>query len=292
MQPFLLTSVQFITYPVQTSDSSLFNRFLTPYNPSTYSPSIAFLFHTNARLTPPSIAFLLLTYSHSIAFLSTYNPPTYSPSITLLSTHKRPTYSPSIPFLLTYNCYLTLTNVRLTPLQMCYLPRTTVRLTHLQTPYLFHTNLCRNRLQLNAYSVRTSRLSLFKPGNASPFNATQRFRLIRIESVTYSHTTVELTPHRKVGLDHLQPNIYPHTKVALIHNSIPHLRAYKGGVYLPSVRCTAKMRYSGHHFSRLTRAGSLHSHPERPAYLMRESRKVAFKLNGEWNGVSPVLHGA
>ena len=199
---------------------------------------------------------------------------------------------PFNPFLTHLQSYLTLTNVRLTPLQMCYLPRTTVRLTHLQTPYLFHTNLCRNRLQLNAYSVRTSRLSLFKPGNASPFNATQRFRLIRIESVTYSHTTVELTPHRKVGLDHLQPNIHPHTKVALIHNSIPHLRAYKGGVYLPSVRCTAKMRYSGHHFSRLTRAGSWHSHPERPAYLMRESRKVAFKLNGEWNGVSPVLHGA
>ena len=199
---------------------------------------------------------------------------------------------PFNPFLTHLQSYLTLTNVRLTPLQMCYLPRTTVRLTHLQTPYLFHTNLCRNRLQLNAYSVRTSRLSLFKPGNASPFNATQRFRLIRIESVTYSHTTVELTPHRKVGLDHLQPNIYPHTKVALIHNSIPHLQAYKGGVYLPSVRCTAKMRYSGHHFSRLMRAGSLHSHPERPAYLKRESRKVAFKLNGEWNGASPVLHGA
>ena len=295
MQTFLFTSTQFITYPVQTSDSSLFSlfsRFLTPYNPSTYSPSIAFLFRTNVRLTPLQPLSYPFNDSHSIAFLSTCHPPTYSPSITLLSTHKRPTYSPSIPFLLTYNRYLTLTNVRLTPLQTCYLPRTTVRLTHLQTPYLFHTNLCRNRLQLNAYSVRTSRLSLFKPGNASPFNATQRFRLIRIESVTYSHTTVELTPHRKVGLDHLQPNIYPHTKVALIHNSIPHLRAYKGGVYLPSVRCTAKMRYSGHHFSRLTRAGSLHSHPERPAYLMRESRKVAFKLNGEWNGVSPVLHGA
>ena len=251
-----LTPLQSLSYSVQTSDLLPFNRFLTPL------------------MTP------IQSHFYPLAI-----PP-------LLSTHKRPTYSPSIPFLLTYNRYLTLTNVRLTPLQTCYLPRTTVRLTHLQTPYLFHTNLCRNRLQLNAYSVRTSRLSLFKPGNASPFNATQRFRFIHIESVTYSHTTVELTPHRKVGLDHLQPNIYPHTKVALIHNSIPHLRAYKGGVYLPSVRCTAKMRYSGHHFSRLTRAGSLHSHPERPAYLMRESRKVAFKLNGEWNGVSPVLHGA
>ncbi|KAM5531548.1 hypothetical protein V8D89_014768 [Ganoderma adspersum] len=49
------------------------------------------------------------------------------------------------------------------------------------------------------------------------------------------------------------------------------------------------MRYSGHHFSRLMRAGSLHSHPERPAYLKRESRKVA--LNGEWNGASPILNG-
>ena len=145
---------------------------------------------------------------------------------------------------------------------------------------------------MNAYSVRTSGLSLFKPGNASPFNATQRFRFIHIESVTYSHTTVELTPHRKVGLDHLQPNIYSHTKAELIRNSIPHLPAYKGGVYSPSPRCGAKMRYSGHHFSRLTRAGSLHSHPERPAYLKRESQKVAFKLNGEWNGASPVLHGA
>ena len=123
MQTFLFTSTQFITYPVQTSDSSLFSlfsRFLTPYNPSTYSPSIAFLFHTNARLTPPSIAFLLLTYSHSIAFLSTYNPPTYSPSVALLSAHKCPTYSPSIDFLLTYSLYSSTildpsSNVLLTP---------------------------------------------------------------------------------------------------------------------------------------------------------------------------------
>ena len=262
-----------------------------------YLHSIHYLSRTDVRLIPvlpvqslsyPLQSLNLLPFNR---FLIPYKRPTYSSFnrfLTHLLTIVRPT--PSTSSLQAQ--YFTLTNVRLTPLQTCYLPRTTVRLTHLQTPYLFHTNLCRNRLQLNAYSVGTSRLSLFKPGNASPFNATQRFRLIRIESVTYSHTTVELTPHRKVGLDHLQPNIYPHTKVALIHNSIPHLRAYKGGVYLPSVRCTAKMRYSGHHFSRLTRAGSLHSHPERPAYLMRESRKVAFKLNGEWNGVSPVLHGA
>ena len=102
MQPFLLTSVQFITYPVQTSDSSLFNRFLTPYNLSTYSPSIAFLFRTNVRLTPLQPLSYPFNYCHSIAFLSTYNPPTYSPSIALLSTRKRPTYSPSIAFLLTY----------------------------------------------------------------------------------------------------------------------------------------------------------------------------------------------
>ena len=240
------------------------NSLLIPYRRPTHpcSPcSVAFLPLTIPQLTPLQS----LSYSVQTSDLLPFN-----------------------PFLTHLQSYLTLTNVRLTPLQMCYLPRTTVRLTHLQTPYLFHTNLCRNRLQLNAYSVRTSRLSLFKPGNASPFNATQRFRLIRIESVTYSHTTVELTPHRKVGLDHLQPNIYPHTKVALIHNSIPHLRAYKGGVYLPSVRCTAKMRYSGHHFSRLTRAGSLHSHPERPAYLMRES----WKGSSEQNGVSLVIRGA
>ena len=102
MRPFLLTSVQFITYPVQTSDSSLFNRFLTPYNLSTYSPSIAFLFRTNVRLTPLQPLSYPFNYCHSIAFLSTYNPPTYSPSIALLSTRKRPTYSPSIAFLLTY----------------------------------------------------------------------------------------------------------------------------------------------------------------------------------------------
>ena len=106
MQTFLFTSTQFITYPVQTSDSSLFSlfsRFLTPYNPSTYSPSIAFLFRTNVRLTPLQPLSYPFNDSHSIAFLSTCHPPTYSPSITLLSTHKRPAYSPSIPFLLTYN---------------------------------------------------------------------------------------------------------------------------------------------------------------------------------------------
>ena len=293
------------------------NSLLIPYRRPTHpcSPcSVAFLPLTIPQLTPlQSLSYsiqtpdLLLLQSLSYSLLTPIQSHFYPltiPQLTPLQSHFYPltnvrltplqsiSYSPTPSMSSLQAQYLTLTNVRLTPLQTCYLPRTTVRLTHLQTPYLFHTNLCRNRLQLNAYSVRTSRLSLFKPGNASPFNATQRFRLIRIESVTYSHTTVELTPHRKVGLDHLQPNIYPHTKVALIHNSIPHLRAYKGGVYLPSVRCTAKMRYSGHHFSRLTRAGSLHSHPERPAYLMRESRKVAFKLNGEWNGASPVLHGA
>ena len=117
MQTFLFTSTRFITYPVQTSDSSLFSlfsRFLTPYNPSTYSPSIAFLFRTNVRLTPLQPLSYPFNDSHSIAFLSTCHPQTYSPSITLLSTHKRPAYSPSIPFLLTYN--------RTWPLQMSDLP--------------------------------------------------------------------------------------------------------------------------------------------------------------------------
>ena len=45
-----------------------------------------------------------------------------------------------------------------------------------------------------------------------------------------------------------------------------------------SAESGAKMRYSGHHFSRLMRAGSWHSHPEWPPYLKRESRKVA--VNG------------
>ena len=219
MQTFLFTSTQFITYPVQTSDSSLFSlfsRFLTPYNPSTYSPSIAFLFRTNVRLTPLQPLSYPFNYSHSIAFLSTYNPPTYSPSITLLSTHQRPTYSPSIPFLLTYNRYLTLTNVRLTPLQTCYLPRTTVRLTHLQTPYLFHTNLGLTHVQSTACPVTTSGLSLF--------NSTQRFRFIRIESVTYSSLPrIErpdltaynrtLTHIRKPSLSAIQSRTYLHTEV-------------------------------------------------------------------------------
>ena len=280
-----LIPVQSLSYPLQSLNLLPFNRFLIPYKRPTYSSFNRFL---TPYLLPFNRIFIHLQSTQLTPLQSHFYPLTNVRLTPLQSISYSPT--PSMSSLQAQ--YLTLTNVRLTPLQMCYLPRTTVRLTHLQTPYLFHTNLCRKRLQLNAYSVRTSRLSLFKPGNASPFNATQRFRFIHIESVTYSHTTVELTPHRKVGLDPLQPNIYPHTKVALIHNSIQHLRAYKGGVYLPSVRCTAKMRYSGHHFSRLTRAGSLHSHPERPAYLMRESRKVAFKLNGEWNGVSPVLHGA
>ena len=260
-----LIPVQSLSYPLQSLNLLPFNRFLIPYKRPTYSSFNRFL---TPYLLPFNRIFIHLQSPNLLPFNYTF---IHSQTSDLL---------PFNPFLTHLQSYLTLTNVRLTPLQMCYLPRTTVRLTHLQTPYLFHTNLCRNRLQLNAYSVRTSRLSLFKPGNASPFNATQRFRLIRIESVTYSHTTVELTPYRKVGLDHLQPNIYPHTKVALIHNSIPHLRAYKGGVYLPSVRCTAKMRYSGHHFSRLTRAGSMHSHLERPAYLKREKPKGNIQV--EW----------
>ena len=191
MQTFLFTSTQFITYPVQTSDSSLFSlfsRFLTPYNPSTYSPSIAFLFRTNVRLTPLQPLSYPFNDSHSIAFLSTCHPPTYSPSITLLSTHKRPTYSPSIPFLLTYNRYLTLTNVRLTPLQTCYLPRTTVRL----TPY--------NHL---TYSPSNTLLILYKPlSNPTSIECLFRknVRVIPSSNVVNAspfqcHTKVQIYPH-------------------------------------------------------------------------------------------------
>ena len=162
MQTFLFTSTQFITYPVQTSDSSLFSlfsRFLTPYNPSTYSPSIAFLFRTNVRLTPLQPLSYPFNDSHSIAIFIHLPSPNLLPFNYTFIHSQTSGLLPFNPFLTHLQSYLTLTNVRLTPLQMCYLPRTTVRLTHLQTPYLFHTNLCRNRLQLNAYSVRTSGLS-------------------------------------------------------------------------------------------------------------------------------------
>lgn len=134
MRPFLLTSVQFITYPVQTSDSSLFNRFLTPYNPSTYSPSIAFLFRTNVRLTPLQPLSYPFNYCHSIAFLSTYNPPTYSPSVALLSAHKCPTYSPSIDFLLTYSLYVLSSSTILDPYKCPTYPSSNVLLTPYNRP--------------------------------------------------------------------------------------------------------------------------------------------------------------
>ena len=133
-----------------------------------YLRSTRYLSHTNVRLTP----------LQSIS---------YSPTPSMSSLQAQ---------------YLTLTNVRLTPLQTCYLPRTTVRL----TPYNHLTYSPSNTLLIlyKPLSNPTSIECLFRKNvqvipssnvvNASPFNATQRFRFIRIESVTYSHTTVELTP--------------------------------------------------------------------------------------------------
>ena len=201
MRPFLLTSIQFITYPVQTSDSSLFNHFLTPYNLSTYSPSTAFL---PLQLLPFNRIFIHLQSPNLLPFNYTF---IHSQTSDLL---------PFNPFLTHLQSYLTLTNVRLTPLQTCYLPRTTVRLTHLQTPYLFHTNLGLTHVQSTACPVTTSGLSLF--------NSTQRFRFIRIESVTYSSLPrierPDLTAHnrtlthiRKPSLSAIQSRTYLHTEV-------------------------------------------------------------------------------
>ena len=180
-----LTPLQSLSYSIQTPDllllQSLSYSLITPIQSHFYPLTIPqltplqshFYSLTNVRLTP----FQSISYSLSIV---------------------RPT--PSTSSLQAQ--YLTLTNVRLTPLQTCYLPRTTVRL----TPYNHLTYSPSNTLLIlyKPLSNPTSIECLFRKNvrvipcsnvvNASPFNATQRFRFIRIESVTYSHTTVELTP--------------------------------------------------------------------------------------------------
>ena len=202
MQTFLFTSTQFITYPVQTSDSSLFSlfsRFLTPYNPSTYSPSIAFLFRTNVRLTPLQPLSYPFNDSHSIAFLSTCHPPTYSPSITLLSTHKRPTYSPSIPFLPlyhppTYSHFYPLTISQLTPVQSHFYPLTIPQLTPLQSL---------------SYSLTIVRLTPYNRLTYPPSNAL----LIPYKPWPYSRSIDCLSRNnvRLIPLQfHTKVQIYPH----------------------------------------------------------------------------------
>ena len=188
MQPFLLTSVQFITYPVQTSDSSLFNRFLTPYNPSTYSPSIAFLFRTNVRLTPLQPLSYPFNYSHSIAIFIHLPSPNLLPFNYTFIHSQTSDLLPFNPFLTHLQSYLTLTNVRLTPLQTCYLPRTTVRL----TPY--------NHL---TYSPSNTLLILYKPlSNPTSIECLFRknVRVIPSSNVVNAspfqcHTKVQIYPH-------------------------------------------------------------------------------------------------
>ena len=184
MQPFLFTSVQLVTYPIQMSDLLPFNHFLTPLQSPNLLPFDRIFYPlTIPQLTPLQSHFYPLTNVRLTPLQSI----SYSPTPSMSSLQAQ---------------YLTLTNVRLTPLQTCYLPRTTVRL----TPYNHLTYSPSNTLLIlyKPLSNPTSIECLFRKNvrvipssnvvNASPFNATQRFRFIRIESVTYSHTTVELTP--------------------------------------------------------------------------------------------------
>ena len=201
-----------------------FNSLLILYKRPTHPCSIAFLPLTIPQLTPlQSLSYfiqtpdLLLLQSLSYSLLTPIQSHFYPltiPQLTPLQSHFYPltnvrltplqsiSYSPTPSMSSLQAQYLTLTNVRLTPLQTCYLPRTTVRL----TPYNHLTYSPSNTLLIlyKPLSNPTSIECLFRKNvrvipssnvvNASPFNATQRFRFIRIESVTYSHTTVELTP--------------------------------------------------------------------------------------------------
>ena len=162
LQISVLSSLQFVTYLIQMSDSPSIVLLLIPYKPRSYPSSNTLLTPYKPRsypVQPSDLPLGLIPFKH----------PTYPSSNTLLIPYKCPTYPSSIHSL----------------------SRKKVRLTPLQTRYLL--------------------------GNTSPFNATQRFRMICIEGVTYSRTTVELTPRRKVRLTphtiFIQSHTYSHIMV-------------------------------------------------------------------------------
>ena len=174
MQPFLLTSVQFITYPVQTSDSSLFNRFLTPYNPSTYSPSIAFLFHTNARLTP---LLLLQSLSYSlITPIQSHFYPLTIPQLTPLQLHFYP-----------------LTNVRLTPLQSLSYSLTIV-LDPYKCPTYPSSNVLLTPYNRPTYPPSNALLIPYKPWPYSRSIDCLSRNNVRLIPLQF-HTKVQIYPH-------------------------------------------------------------------------------------------------
>ena len=107
MQPFLFTSVQLVTYPIQMSDLLPFNHFLTPLQ----SPNLLPFDRIFYPLTIPQLTPLQsLSYSLTIVRLTLYNRLTYPPSNALLIPYKPWPYSRSI------DC-LSRNNVRLIPLQ-------------------------------------------------------------------------------------------------------------------------------------------------------------------------------
>ena len=177
LQISVLSSLQFVTYLIQMSDSPSIVLLLIPYKPRSYPSSNTLLTPYKPRSYPVQPSDLPLfkhaTYPVQLSDLTLglipFKHPTYPSSNTLLIPYKCPTYPSSIHSL----------------------SRKKVRLTPLQTRYLL--------------------------GNTSPFNATQRFRMICIEGVTYSRTTVVLTPRRKVRLTphtiFIQSHTYSHIMV-------------------------------------------------------------------------------
>ena len=113
MQPFLFTSVQLVTYPIQMSDLLPFNHFLTPYShfyPLTISQLTPVQSHFYPLTIPQLTPLQSLSYSLTIVRLTLYNRLTYPPSNALLIPYKPWPYSRSI------DC-LSRNNVRLIPLQ-------------------------------------------------------------------------------------------------------------------------------------------------------------------------------
>ena len=121
MQPFLFTSVQLVTYPIQMSDLLPFNHFLTPLQSPNLLPFNRIFIHSQMSNLLPFNPFLTHLQSSDLSSkaqyltltndpLTPYNRLTCPPSNALLIPYKPWPYSRSI------DC-LSRNNVRLIPLQ-------------------------------------------------------------------------------------------------------------------------------------------------------------------------------
>ena len=221
----------------------------SPFNSFTYpiQPPDLFLFkqrsliYTNLSLTPSPSSLLLILY----------NRPTYSSSIIIacfLTAFGRVTYPVQTSVLPLFKSFLI-------PIQASVLlPFRSLLTPYQRRPYIYFLFKHVTYLQ---YSPPTY---CIQPSDLPPL---WNLYLLLYKPWSYLYTIIRLTLFKMLSYCIQTPYLLCLSTI----QSHTYLRTNPVAVL--------EVRYSGHHFSRLMRAGSLHSHPEHPAYLKREDWKAA-----------------